>query len=110
MLYQFQAVGVIGLSGPPAPEPAVLNLRPAIGAAAVLTPKLEERSALDFRNCTMGLEFKSRDSPALSLFSVQVRCAESPDTPFVHPAAAVAAFTSCVTLTVSLPERLRLCV
>lgn len=73
VFYQCQAVGVSGLSGLPAQEPVVLNLWPAIGVAAVPSPKLEERPALEFRNCTMGLEFKSWDNPALSLFSVQVR-------------------------------------
>ena len=70
--FQCQVAGVSGQSGLRAPGPVDRSLCPATGAVAVLSPKLKERPALENRKYTMGSEFKSRDSPALSSPSVLV--------------------------------------
>lgn len=70
---QCQVDGAIGQSGLRAPGPVERSRCPATGAAAVLSPRLAEQPALENRKYTMGLEFKSKDSPALSSPSVQVR-------------------------------------
>lgn len=62
-----------GRSGPPVPEPVEQSPCLDTGAAAVLSPEQEEGLVLENRRSTMGLEFKSRDSPALSSPSAQVR-------------------------------------
>ncbi|KAA8580474.1 hypothetical protein FQN60_013432, partial [Etheostoma spectabile] len=67
---QCQVAGASGQSGLHAPGPVDRSRCPATGAVAVLSPKLKERPALENRKYTMGSEFKSRDSPALSSPSV----------------------------------------
>lgn len=62
-----------GQSGLPAPGPVEQSQCPDTEAAAVLSQRPEESRALVSRNYTVGLESRSRGSPALSLLSVQVR-------------------------------------
>lgn len=64
--------GVSGQSGLPAPGRVGQSQCPATGAAAVLSLRPEESRALVNRKCTVGSEFRSKDSIALSLLSVQV--------------------------------------
>lgn len=73
LCFQCQVAGVSGQSGLHAPGPVERSQCHATGAAAVLSPRLEEQPALENRKYTMGSEFKSRDSPAPSSPSVQVR-------------------------------------
>lgn len=73
LCFQCQVTGVSGQSGLLAPGPVGQSWFPATGAVAVLSPRLEEQPVLENRKYTVGSEFKSRDSPALSSPSVQVR-------------------------------------
>ncbi|KAM7370189.1 hypothetical protein PAMP_011460 [Pampus punctatissimus] len=68
---QCQGAGVSGQSGLRAPGPVGQSRCPATGAVAVPNKRPEGSPALENRKYTMGLGFKSRDSPAPSSPSVQ---------------------------------------
>lgn len=71
--HQCQAAGASGPSGLRAPGPAERSRCPATGAAAVLSPRLEEQPAQEKKKYTTGSECRSRDSPAPLSPSARVR-------------------------------------